>query len=72
MKGYEFDKIPWDNFVNNRNKHMLSPEAFDLLGKMLVYDKNQRIRCKEAMNHAYFEPIREFIKEQKQKKEMQK
>ena len=35
MKGYEFDKIPWENFVNNRNKHMVSPEAFDLLGRML-------------------------------------
>ena len=55
MKGYEFDKLPWENFVNNRNKHMITPEALDLLSKMLVYDKNIRIRCKEAMAHAYFE-----------------
>ena len=58
MKGYEFDKLPWENFVNNRNKHMITPEALDLLSKMLVYDKNIRIRCKEAMAHAYFNPIR--------------
>mgnify|MGYP001197387296 CR=1 FL=1 len=44
---------------------MVSDEALDLLGKMLVYDKNKRIRCKEAMAHPYFEPIREFIKNQK-------
>ena len=35
MKGYEFEKIPWESFVNNKNQHMVSPEAFDLLGKML-------------------------------------
>jgi|TARA_B110000305_G_C18975506_1_gene419153 hypothetical protein len=35
MKGYEFEKIPWESFTNNRNQHMVSPEAFDLLGKML-------------------------------------
>lgn len=47
---------------------MITPEALDLLSKMLVYDKNLRIRCKEAMAHAYFDPIRNFIKEQKEKK----
>jgi len=43
---------------------MCSPEALDLLAKMLVYDKNERIKCKPAMAHAYFDPIREFAKEQ--------
>jgi len=40
---------------------MISPEAIDLLEKMLVYDKNKRITCKDAMAHAYFNPIREFL-----------
>jgi hypothetical protein len=31
---------------------------------MLVYDKNKRINCVDAMAHPYFDPIREFIKEQ--------
>lgn len=65
MKGAEFEKIPWTNFINGRNKHMISDEALDLLGKMLVYDKNKRIRCKEAMAHPYFDSIRDFIKNQK-------
>jgi len=51
---------------------MISNEALDLLDKMLRYDKNDRIRPTEAMAHPYFDPIREFIKEQKVKLEKQK
>ena len=51
---------------------MISNEALDLLDKMLRYDKNDRIRPTEAMAHPYFDPIREFIKEQKLKLEKQK
>ena len=43
---------------------MISPEALDLLEKMLQYDKNKRIGCKEAMAHKYFDPIRDFLKKQ--------
>jgi len=42
---------------------MASDEALDLLSKMLVYDKNERIKCKDAMAHPLFDPIRDFIKE---------
>jgi hypothetical protein len=31
---------------------------------MLKYDKNHRINCKDAMAHAYFDPIREFVTKQ--------
>jgi len=48
---------------------MCSEEAIDLLGKMLVYDKNNRINCKDAMAHSYFDPIREFIAKQDTEKE---
>ena len=41
---------------------MISPEALDLLEKMLQYDKNKRIGTKEAMAHKYFDPIRDFLK----------
>jgi len=30
---------------------------------MLVYDKNERITCKEAMQHEYFAPIRKLEQE---------
>ena len=63
MKGQEFEMRPFSDFINGKNQHMVSEEALDLLSKMLVYDKNERIKCKEAMNHPYFDPIRDFIKE---------
>ena len=44
---------------------MVTEEAIDLLDKMLRYDKNDRIRPKEAMAHPYFDPIRDFLKTQK-------
>lgn len=40
---------------------MVSPEALDLLDKMLRYDKNERIIPKEAMKHEYFDPVRDFV-----------
>ena len=43
---------------------MISAEAIDILDKMLQYDKNKRINCKDAMAHAYFDPIREFLAKQ--------
>ena len=43
---------------------MCSDEALDLLDKMLKYDKNNRIKPKVAMQHPYFDPIREFIAKQ--------
>mmetsp|Transcript_11504 Transcript_11504/g.17316 ORF Transcript_11504/g.17316 Transcript_11504/m.17316 type:complete len:346 (-) Transcript_11504:77-1114(-) len=64
MKGQDFEKQPWTNFINSKNKHMISAEALDLLDKMLRYDKNQRINCKDAMAHPYFDPIRQFIADQ--------
>lgn len=63
MKGNEYPRQPFENFISGKNQHMCSPEAIDLLSKMLVYDKNERIKCKEAMAHTYFDPIRDFVKQ---------
>lgn len=51
---------------------MVTEEALDLLDKMLRYDKNDRIRPKEAMAHPYFDPIRDFLKTQKANLQKQK
>jgi casein kinase II subunit alpha len=64
MKGIDFEKKPWASFINEKNKDLCCPEAIDLMSKMLVYDKNMRINCKDSMAHPYFDPIREFIKKQ--------
>ena len=60
--------MPFSAFINENNKHMVSPEALDLQEKMLKYDKNERINCKEAMAHPYFDPVREFLAAKKTNK----
>ena len=63
MKNGEFPKVAWENFIQDKNKHLVSEEAIDLLDKMLKFDKNERITPKEAMKHKYFHPILNIIKE---------
>ena len=52
------EPIPWEKFINEKNKDRVSAEGLDLLSKMLVYDKNLRITPENAMKHPFFEPIR--------------
>ncbi|XP_055986213.1 casein kinase II subunit alpha-like [Sorex fumeus] len=44
----------WECFVHSENQHLVSPEAFDFLDKLLVYDHQSRLTAKEAMEHPYF------------------
>jgi casein kinase II subunit alpha len=46
--------------VTNDNGHLCPSEALDLLSKMLVYDHAERITPKDAMEHEYFAPVREY------------
>lgn len=39
--------------LNDRNKELITPEALDLLYKMLEVDHSQRITAKEALQHPY-------------------
>lgn len=52
-------KKPWEKFITNENKHLVSPEALDLLDGLLRYDHQERLTAKEAMMQAYFQPVRE-------------
>lgn len=54
------EAIPLEQFVNEKNEARCCPEAIDLLKKMLVYDKNLRITPRDAMQHAYFDPVRQL------------
>ena len=47
-------KKRWERFVHSENQHLVSPEALDLLDKMLRYDHAERITAREAMEHPYF------------------
>ncbi|XP_024235010.2 casein kinase II subunit alpha'-like isoform X4 [Oncorhynchus nerka] len=51
----------WEQFVQTENQHLVSPEALDLLDKLLRYDHQQRLTATEAMEHPYFYPV---LKEQ--------
>ncbi|KAJ8333682.1 hypothetical protein SKAU_G00410010 [Synaphobranchus kaupii] len=44
----------WEQFVQSENQHLVSPEALDLLDKLLRYDHQQRLTATEAMAHPYF------------------
>ena len=56
----------WKSFVDGENRHLTSPECFDLLTKLLKYDHQQRLTAKEAMDHPYFaEVVRELKSEEK-------
>lgn len=51
-------KKPWLQFLTERNSHLVSEEALDLIKRMLVYDHADRITLEEALAHPYFDPVR--------------
>jgi len=55
-----FPKKPWQKFTTQENMHLCTNDSIDLLSKMLIYDKAERISPKEAMQHEYFQVIREY------------
>ncbi|XP_077375346.1 casein kinase II subunit alpha'-like isoform X1 [Festucalex cinctus] len=46
-----------EQFIQSENQHLVSPEALDLLDKLLRYDHQQRLTALEAMKHPYFYPV---------------
>ena len=51
---------PWTKFINSQNNQLVSEEALNLLSMMLVYDHAERVTPKDAMNHQYFQPVRDY------------
>lgn len=49
----------WSYYAKKADPKLISPEAIDLLDKMLRYDHEERILPIDAMQHEYFKPIRE-------------
>ncbi|CDS37336.1 casein kinase ii subunit alpha [Echinococcus multilocularis] len=48
----------WDRFITADCEHLATPDAIDLLDKLLRYDHHERLTAKEAMEHEYFANIR--------------
>ncbi|KAL1749165.1 kinase-like domain-containing protein [Schizophyllum fasciatum] len=47
-----YPKLPWQQFVSKA-----SPEAIDLLERLLKFDPAERITAAEALNHPYFTSV---------------
>jgi casein kinase II subunit alpha len=54
-----FMRRPWHSFITDSNQHLVTPEAIDFLDKLLRYDHQERLTAKEAMDHPYFNPVRD-------------
>ncbi len=48
----------WDRFKTAANAHLVTDDALDLLDQMLVYDHQKRITAKKAMEHPFFDSVR--------------
>lgn len=53
-EGLVYERVPFLEYIDKD----VSEEAIDLLSKMLKYDPVERITPKDALNHAYFDPVR--------------
>ncbi|GAA5833845.1 hypothetical protein JCM3766R1_002450 [Sporobolomyces carnicolor] len=50
---------PWKKFVTSENQKYISDEALDLVDRLLRYDHVTRPTAKEAMDHPYFDQVRQ-------------
>ena len=50
----DYIKKSWDEYINEKNKYLISDDALDLLNKLLEIDHQKRITAKDALNHSYF------------------
>ncbi|BGP34311.1 hypothetical protein JCM10296v2_006126 [Rhodotorula toruloides] len=55
----EHPRKPWSKLVTNENRKYLSNAAIDLIDRLLQYDHVARPTAAEAMQHPYFEQVRE-------------
>lgn len=53
-----YNRRLWDRFVNDNNQHLVSDEFLDFIDKLLRFDHQERLTAQEAMNHPYFDPVR--------------
>ncbi|KAK2964534.1 putative Casein kinase II subunit alpha [Blattamonas nauphoetae] len=53
-------KKDWSTFITDASAHLCTPDALDLLDRMLRFDHQERLTCKEAMNHPFFAEVRLF------------
>ncbi|MDR3547304.1 MAG: casein kinase II subunit alpha/alpha' [Candidatus Pacebacteria bacterium] len=57
----DFPRVSLESFVTKENRALANQEAIDLLTRMLVYDKAERIVARDAMAHPYFAPVKQYL-----------
>lgn len=55
-----YSRVPWECFITKQNQHLCTPDAIDLIDKLLRYDHYERLTAKEAMQHPYFKPLQSY------------
>lgn len=66
MGACSYARKQWTKFVNASNQRYMSDELFSLLDNLLRYDHQERLTAQEAMDHAFFAPVREFHAQQQE------
>lgn len=56
---------PWKEFVNAGNEQYATPDALDLLSKLLVYSHKDRLTAHKAKHHRYFDQHHKDVMRQK-------
>jgi len=56
-----YEKVSFETFINEENKHLVDNDVIDLLEKMLEYDHDKRVTASEALKHKYFDDMRQEI-----------
>lgn len=57
----QFPQKPWSHYVTSENQDRVSNEAIDLIDGVLQYDHTARLTACEALNHRYFDSVREQV-----------
>lgn len=57
-----YNRRTWERFVTESNQHLVSREFIDFIDKILRFDHQERLTAKEAMDHEWFDPVREAAK----------
>lgn len=52
-----YSRKQWKQFVNSVNLHLVSPEALDIINKLVRIDHSERLTARESMAHPYFETV---------------
>lgn len=47
-------RVDWEELVDAKHASLATPDALDLIDKLLKYDHGARLTCQEAMDHEYF------------------